>query len=111
MIGRSVRSRAYLALLLASVAALAWPRPVGAFTVYSAQKVNSYCSGSYTWHGDLPYDNAYDTQYYQTIGGTTTHITYSESVGGTWADTTNPSTSGCNSTAGGSVASGAGSSP
>jgi len=45
-----------------------------------------------------------DTQYYQTINGVTTPITYSESFSGTWADTSNPASSGCNSAAGGSVA-------
>jgi len=43
-----------------------------------------------------------DTQYYQTISGTTTHITYSEHFAGHWADTVLPSANGCSSTAGGS---------
>jgi hypothetical protein len=43
-----------------------------------------------------------DTQYYQTIGGTQ-YIAYSEKFGGSWQDNTLPATSGCNSTAGGSV--------
>jgi hypothetical protein len=45
-----------------------------------------------------------DTQYYQTINSVTTNITYSESFSGSWADATNPTSSGCTSTAGGSVA-------
>jgi hypothetical protein len=45
---------------------------------------------------------ANDTQYYQTIGSTI-NITYSESFGGSWSDG-NPSSSGCSSTAGGTVA-------
>lgn len=45
-----------------------------------------------------------DTQYYQIQSGQTTYITYSESFSGSWADTTNPTSSGCSSTAGGTVA-------
>jgi hypothetical protein len=44
-----------------------------------------------------------DTQYYQTVGGTTTHVTYSENFAGSAVDTTTPSSSGCTSTAGGSL--------
>ncbi|HZB94592.1 MAG TPA: hypothetical protein VE268_01410 [Herpetosiphonaceae bacterium] len=44
-----------------------------------------------------------DTQYYQTIGGVTTNISYSESFVGAWSDMALPSTKGCSSTAGGSV--------
>src|SRR5579859_158823 len=44
-----------------------------------------------------------DTQYYQTIGGVTTYISYSEHFGGSWNDTVLPSSSGCSSTAGGSL--------
>lgn len=47
---------------------------------------------------------ANDTQYYQILGGVTTHITYSESLGGGWWDNTNPSSSGCGNTSGGTVA-------
>lgn len=42
-----------------------------------------------------------DTQYYQTIGGATTTITYSENFAGAWQDTALPATSDCTSTAGG----------
>jgi len=44
-----------------------------------------------------------DTQYYQTIGGTTTPITYSESAGNSATDTSSPTASGCSSTAGGAL--------
>lgn len=43
-----------------------------------------------------------DTQYYQNIGGTT-YIPYNESFGGSWVDGTNPTSSGCSSTAGGPI--------
>jgi hypothetical protein len=44
-----------------------------------------------------------DTQYYQTVSGTTTPITYSETVGNSVVDTTSPAASGCSSTAGGAL--------
>ncbi|HEY8685802.1 MAG TPA: hypothetical protein VIO57_09365, partial [Chloroflexota bacterium] len=44
-----------------------------------------------------------DTQYYQTVGGTTTPITYSESAGNSATDTSSPTASGCSSTAGGAL--------
>src|SRR5207237_1338507 len=44
-----------------------------------------------------------DTQYYQTISGVTTHVTYSESFGGSWSDTVLPTTSGCSNTSGGTT--------
>jgi hypothetical protein len=45
-----------------------------------------------------------DTQYYQTLGGVTTHITYSEQFAGSWVDPAGkPSASDCTSTAGGPV--------
>jgi hypothetical protein len=44
-----------------------------------------------------------DTQYYQTIGGTTTHITYSEHFAGSAVDTTTPTSSGCTDTSGGTL--------
>ncbi len=44
-----------------------------------------------------------DTQYYQTINGSTTHIAYSESFGGSWWDSSTPS-SGCSNTSGGRLA-------
>src|SRR4029079_13992810 len=43
------------------------------------------------------------TQCYQTIGGVTTYVSYSESFGGSWSDTVLPTTSGCSSTAGGTT--------
>src|SRR5262249_27127910 len=46
---------------------------------------------------------AVDTQYYQTINGSTTSIVYSEQFGGSWTDATLPTTSGGSSTAGGSL--------
>ncbi len=46
-----------------------------------------------------------DTQYYQTIGGLTTYIPYSESFNATtYSDPALPTTNGCASTAGGTVA-------
>jgi hypothetical protein len=42
-----------------------------------------------------------DTQYSQNVGGVTTPITYNQSFGGYWHDSTVPTTSGCSSTAGG----------
>jgi hypothetical protein len=63
------------------------------------------------YFGDVAHDsgnntNVYfnDTQYFQTINGANTAITYSESFGGSWADPNLPTPNGCNSTAGGSVA-------
>jgi hypothetical protein len=44
-----------------------------------------------------------DTQYYQNIGGATTNITYSEAFAGSGTDATTPSSSGCSSTAGGTL--------
>lgn len=44
-----------------------------------------------------------DTQYYQTIGGVTTYISYSEHFGGSWSDTTMPRSNGCSSKAGGPI--------
>lgn len=44
-----------------------------------------------------------DTQYYQTINSITTPITYSEAFGGTYSDPVLPTSSGCSSTAGGSL--------
>jgi len=44
-----------------------------------------------------------DTQYYQTINSITTPITYSEAFGGTYSDPALPTSSGCSSTAGGSL--------
>ena len=64
----SVRSRASLSLIALSALMLATASPAAALTVHSASIKNSFCSGSYTWKGDLPYDNAYDTNYYQTTG-------------------------------------------
>jgi hypothetical protein len=43
------------------------------------------------------------TQYYQTINGVTTYVSYSEHFAGSWSDTTLPATSGCSSTAGGTT--------
>jgi hypothetical protein len=49
------------------------------------------------------FNNVYagDTQYYQTINGSTTYIAYSEQFGGSWTDPNLPTTNGCTSTAGG----------
>jgi hypothetical protein len=62
------------------------------------------------YFGDVAHDsgqstNVYDsdTQYYQTVGGTTTNITYSESFAGSAVDTDALSGSSCTSTAGGSL--------
>lgn len=44
-----------------------------------------------------------DTQYYQTISGVKTYISYSEQYNGSWSDTVLPSSSGCSSTAGGTT--------
>jgi hypothetical protein len=44
-----------------------------------------------------------DTQYYQTIGGVTTHITYSENFAGSTVDTATASGTGCSSTSGGAL--------
>ncbi len=46
---------------------------------------------------------ASDTQYYQTVGGITTHIKYNQAYGGSWQDTTLPTSNGCSSTAGGPI--------
>lgn len=45
---------------------------------------------------------AVDTQYYQTVGSTT-YIAYSESFAGSGTDASTPSSSGCSSTAGGTL--------
>jgi hypothetical protein len=57
--------RAWVLLLLLT---LAMPAQAAALTVYSASVKNSYCSGSYSWKGDVPYENAWDAYYYQTTG-------------------------------------------
>jgi hypothetical protein len=61
------RSRT-IAISLLMALSLASPVPVAAFTVYSATIHHSYCSGNYSWRGELPYDNAWYTGDEQTTG-------------------------------------------
>ena len=66
--------------------------------------VNGYFQNVAAASGSTSNVYANDTQYYQTIGGTTTHISYAESFVSSYWDQSNPTSSGCSSTAGGRVA-------
>ena len=62
--------------------------------------INSYFTNVAAASGQTTNVYYSDTQYYNSAG---THITYSEHFGGSWNDTALPSSSGCSSTAGGSL--------
>lgn len=75
MKGCSIRSRTSMAIMLAFAAAVALPGTAAA-SVAGGIIRNSGCNGPYTWRGDLPYDNAYNTQYYQTTGTVKQCVTF-----------------------------------
>jgi hypothetical protein len=77
---------------------------------YGATDDPSYQTNVNQYFTDVAHDsgkttNVYysDTQYYQTIGGSTTYVTYSEHFAGSAVDTTTPSSSGCSDTSGGTL--------
>jgi hypothetical protein len=86
--------------------AIYWnPNGAGTYSSGYQNTINGYFSDVAAASAARATDNVYDsdTQYYQTIGGKTTYITYSENFAGSAADTAAPVGTGCTNTSGGSL--------